>query len=794
MRNLKKVLSLVLALAMALSLMTVALAADKSDFVDADEITYTEAVDVLQALGILGGDDSGNFNPTGVLTREGAAKIICYLLMGSTAADNLSTTTAPFNDVPANRWSAGYIAYCKTQGIVGGDGTGNFNPNGEINAYGFAKMLLVALGYDANIEQFGGSDWTINVARLANVNGLFEGNDAMVGTGTMTREEASLYAFNTLKADMVEYNNRGVEITQPDGSVIVVNASPADKVTNKIANDYRVNGDDRDSYMQLCEQYFKDLKLTVTYDDFGRPANQWKVGSKTLDTYSKAADLTYTKETKVKDIYADLGKPSANTVRYILNGAPQANVDLTVDGAKLGGNGVLLEVYEDTYTTTSGTTNVTTEYTIVAIEEKVGTISKVTPAKGSDPATVNVSGVTSAYETTGYEVDDVVVYTLDNNNKIATLRAADAVVGTLTSYNTTKNTLVVGGTTYDIAKCVTSVSTLLSGINIKDEVRLYLDQYGYVVQAEVYEANGVRNYAYVLATGTSGDYDEGDANSDLKAKLLLADGSVVDVTYKNAQSSTADVGDIVSYNVDSDDVYTLTERAAAPSSTSGVNVENGKSAFTVGGTTYYANNNTVFLIRTNNATPYEYAAYVGYKNVPDVKAASGATLKGVVYKNNDTGLVDVVYLEGVSTSSASGKSIYVLKASEETVITDKGNTYTYAAVVDGEGITITATTQLTGGVYNSLSYNKDGQVTGGDPKASSDVKTASSSNVARNGVIGLGGQYYAYADDVVVYEIDGKKLVASAISAVGTYDTGDISVTFTLNSDGEVNAIYYEIL
>ena len=100
MRNLKKVLSLVLALAMALSLMTVALAADKSDFADADEITYTEAVDVLQALGILGGDDSGNFNPTGVLTREGAAKIICYLLMGSTAADSLVANSAPFSDTP----------------------------------------------------------------------------------------------------------------------------------------------------------------------------------------------------------------------------------------------------------------------------------------------------------------------------------------------------------------------------------------------------------------------------------------------------------------------------------------------------------------------------------------------------------------------------------------------------------------------------------------------------------------------------------------------------------------------
>ena len=83
MKNLKKVL--VLALAMALSLMTVAFAADASDYKDYDKVTHKEAVDVMTAVGVFNGTGDGtNFSPDGTLTREQAAKIITYMIMGQT--------------------------------------------------------------------------------------------------------------------------------------------------------------------------------------------------------------------------------------------------------------------------------------------------------------------------------------------------------------------------------------------------------------------------------------------------------------------------------------------------------------------------------------------------------------------------------------------------------------------------------------------------------------------------------------------------------------------------------------
>lgn len=57
MRNLKRALSLVMAMAMLIGMMTIgASAVSASDFTDADEIVNTEAVSVLTTLNVINGD------------------------------------------------------------------------------------------------------------------------------------------------------------------------------------------------------------------------------------------------------------------------------------------------------------------------------------------------------------------------------------------------------------------------------------------------------------------------------------------------------------------------------------------------------------------------------------------------------------------------------------------------------------------------------------------------------------------------------------------------------------------
>ena len=145
MRNLKKILALVLALVMSMSLVTIA---NASDFTDADDITYEEAADVMSTIGVIEGFEDGSFDPDGTLTREQAAKLVTYMLLGDNA-NRLGIERSTFNDVAMTRWSAPAIEYCVSLGIIDGAGDGNFYPAATLTGYEFAKILLTAIGYDS---------------------------------------------------------------------------------------------------------------------------------------------------------------------------------------------------------------------------------------------------------------------------------------------------------------------------------------------------------------------------------------------------------------------------------------------------------------------------------------------------------------------------------------------------------------------------------------------------------------------------------------------------------------------
>ena len=211
MRTLKKTLSLVLVVAMVLGLCVVGASAynkveDFTDDVDKIGDAYYEAVGVLTGIGIIDGMTETAFEPQGNYTREQAAKIIAYMQLGKEKADSLKCTVAPFEDVAASRWSAGYIAYCVEQGIIDGMTETTFEPTEKLTGFQWAKMLLCAVGFGVNGE-FTGSSWSVNTAKVAHTVDLFAGDLAGADHTALTREQAALYAFNVLtNVDKVAYS------------------------------------------------------------------------------------------------------------------------------------------------------------------------------------------------------------------------------------------------------------------------------------------------------------------------------------------------------------------------------------------------------------------------------------------------------------------------------------------------------------------------------------------------------------------------------------------------------------
>ena len=292
----KKLLALVLALVMTLGLATVGANAALSDYSDGKDVSYTEAMSVMNAVGVFQGSD-GKLTPKDNLTRAQAAKIIAYLNLGETAAEALTKDVTAFSDVPAGGWATGYITYCYNSGIVGGKGNNQYDPDANVTALEFAKMLLVTLGYEPAREGLVGETYALNTAKLAAKAGLFDDNEGVSVNQPATREEAALYAFNALKAECVEYATASTVVEGADGMKVTVGGSNATPVTTG-ANRAAITAEAGTNVMQLGEKLYKgDLKLNnlAAADYMGRPADvwTWKSGANSeIGRFEKEADYT----------------------------------------------------------------------------------------------------------------------------------------------------------------------------------------------------------------------------------------------------------------------------------------------------------------------------------------------------------------------------------------------------------------------------------------------------------------------------------------------------------------------
>ena len=168
MKNLKKVLALVLAFACAFTMFAGAAFTDQADIkVDSD------VVDTLVSLGIVEGFEDGSFQPNATVTRAQMAKMIYVLRTGNSDASAYNDDYSTFTDIKGH-WARGYVKYCQSLGIIAGQSATKFAPDQTVTAQEAAKMLLVTLGYDATKAGLVGINWASKTNALADENGLLE--------------------------------------------------------------------------------------------------------------------------------------------------------------------------------------------------------------------------------------------------------------------------------------------------------------------------------------------------------------------------------------------------------------------------------------------------------------------------------------------------------------------------------------------------------------------------------------------------------------------------------------------
>ena len=747
MRNLKRVLSLGLTAAMISGLMIMGTSA--ASYADVTSEDNVEAIEVLQAVGVMVGDENGDFNPDEYVTRNEMAVVMSNLL--ALNVSNFTSSSIPFTDVPD--WAAPYVAACYADGITSGTSATTYGGDQTVTASEAALMMLKALGYFQYSSDFG-SDWQLSAVRQASSIDLYEGIDAGASSA-MTRNDVAQLALNTLEATMVEASSDGSTIVVGDITVSS-NVSYDERTTSSTDAKYRAISDDEidgDLTIELGEDlYDGDLEKSpaeTNEDVFMRPAVTWEYNNSEIGTYADDPEETYT-EAVEKDalydligsnVYSDLtDDDEAATLSVYLDGEPLDDDDVDADSlldafivrnddddAEYTGRGVLTQVYID---------DDTNDVTITMIRTYVAQVDGDYDEDNEELA------LTQLDETMDIPVDTLTLSSddFDNldtfsdedyvlitaaNGEVQSIEAAEEITATVTAYTVGSN-VTADGTRYyynvTFEKARNSVRDESVTYNLNDDYTLVLDNYGYVVYSDGSE--GVDDYVYVTEMARSGG-----VRSDLEAEAYFADGTNAVITVDNdddfmtsSDEVESDVAGWYVYDEKSDGDYELdpvsasdVEEGTVPGTTEDrlVVTETGSSrVYTGSGTnnSFRANSSTVFIL--NDSEDDEVTVYTGIREVPDVTARGDVFVSAVM----DGSYADIVYID-VSNATVSGGSddrVYILDANPDaSTDADDNDYYEYDAIVNGEvGTVMTTEDNYDVGLYTEVSYDENGYVDG----------------------------------------------------------------------------------
>ena len=706
-------------------------------FSDQSKIKNTEAVDMCTALNIIGGYPDGTFKPEGNITRAEVTKMICVALNGGKEPNVGTNATPTFSDVRNNAnsaWAEGYIESCYAQGIVSGVGGGKFAPAGNVTATQMAKMLLVALGYNADNEGFTGNAWATNVNVRASQKGLYEDLENIDVNAALTRDNAAQMIWNALNAYEVEYKTTLItdskgqltsQITVQDKLVqgtkgFVKITLLEDKYESKTATGILTHIEWNDTDKEYKYTIGEDVK-----DDDGNvttPAPTFQSASDFSDLFGMNVKVVYTKDKKTNDIkvFGIVPKDSKILAKGIMDDIEYSDTkEIKVDGTKYKTDEAVSSLKAQPFNGTKTglfngkkvVTSLKPYYTVNVIDNdndgKVDvvvylpvTVAKVTYAGSSSITAGKSYKYADENIADGIKKDDYVVIVDKTNTKDEkySITKAEMITGKIEAIKGTD--VKVNGTWY---KTVDGAQK--DNYSLNDEFTLTVVN-GFVCHAE--ESDGViSNDKVILATKvdspntTPGSIDY----QTQKIKALFSDGTEKEVTVAEFYNSTSNKYVPVDNNDNkavANTLYTFTTKSNGEYKLKAIDtskydgtlngvalVDDGKAynnatKASATSTMRFADTATIFVVPANG----DDAKVITGKALGTWKSISSIdTTKSVLYGKKDGGIVyanvGVVVMNNRAAAPSSGDVQYGFVTADSALVKDGDDYYVSMTIWNG---------------------------------------------------------------------------------------------------------------
>ncbi|WHE07049.1 S-layer homology domain-containing protein [Thermoanaerobacterium thermosaccharolyticum] len=693
MKNLKKLIAVVLTFTLVFSAMAVGFAGTFSDV--KDDAPYASAVARLQSLGLVSGMPDGTYQPDGAVTR---AQMIAFVNAAEGLQDAAKLAVGPtkFSDVPASYWASGDINIADPSGYP--DGT--FKPNNTVTYPEALAMILRALGYTEDYS------WPYGVIAKATNVGITDGV-TLSANATITRGQMAMLVNNALDLNINKYSDGAetdtgkkliTKVATPTDYVVLATANGATDVgTGKVllydlSNDKEVtkNAGDIDFTPYLGEA----VTVYLTKSDVPVLVEE---GTSDITNKVKEYDDATLSSNVVKDSDGNTTSVDLSKLDYVLFNGYLTNYSAIKDelgtfDVKLINNDGNVDNNADGYdyaiiTDYAYSSSVVTD-DVKSGDKYIATDNGNYTLVDSDGDAYNVVVAGDVSKLTDIHENDVVYYGRQYNEDgdqvgVYIYVVRKTVEGKVeATYTDDGNYVTINGKDYKLTNGLT-----FDDVTTGDEGTFVLNADGDIV-AFLGTTTATANYAVVLDSSYVG------SKLSNKIELLTADGSDKVYTWDNTDDTIADPtsldkGTLVKYDVNSDGtivskVYASDYDDISIDNVSGGSFNNDNDYVTIGSTKYYLSDSTVIfnydgsdysvvkLSDISDIDGVEYIAYDAYKNVKAI------IVDNATYESDNT--TDVV---------AFVTNFYNVSTSDDT-------TYTrIKAIVNGEEVTYNATKDLT---------------------------------------------------------------------------------------------------